>query len=501
MIFFQKVGCNRMPKGSAPEITLTISNGSNQAHPAILLRKFFAMVFIEPGGKKLSIFIATVFGGVADDAKTRDGFPLVNYDKDPDKNCFLNFKFQSKTLSKSGCCVSDITDSFCHQTEQIGRVWCNTDEDGVIEHTDEKAAASKIKELYKELHQEGKAKVSLDPNSRPKVYEIKKGDSLAHHFMAIRGKFTSLQQDEPEYSLAVPIKVDGLEAINWVKTELVLTESILDHRIHFTVQLGPDQTFYTPDFTWYFAPPPGSAVNENTATLILGSNGKEIPNNIQNVRDDTTVLFKEWVELDIEDRRKARVQPKQLDQWQSPFTALSDAGRISVSFEIFDPQKESNRQFMVGLVVAFILAFCSDKTRINDFYECLKKICQCDATVETCACQILCNWISILAPFTVLITFYTYAYDPKRCLTSSWKDRHHRLWYGLNFLRCASFISFGVLAVYIFGLWPVATNIIGRFISCSWNKGIIIVLFFVNLLVSVLHIGIMKIRLKRSPKY
>lgn len=489
-----------MPKGPDPVITLTISNGSNQAHPAILLRKFFAMVFIEPSGKKLNIFIATVFGGVADDEKMRDGFPLVNYDKGPDKSCYLDFKFQSKILAKDGCHVENITDSFCSQRKMIKKVWGDADGPDIGEYTNERDVASKLEELYFDLYQPGEAKVSLDPAHRT-VYEITKGDPFTHRCLAVQGQYTPFRQDEPGYSLEVPIKVDGLEAINWVKTELTLSEKILDQRLRFAIELGANQTFYAPDFTWYFAPPPGSAVNENTAFLTLGNDGREIPNNIQNVRDDTTVLFQEWMDLDIENRRKARVQLKLLDQWQSPFTALSDAKRIAVSFETLDPQKENNRQFMVGLILAFILAFCSDKTRINDFYTCLQKFCQCTSTDKTCTCQTLCNWISILAPFVVLITFYVYAYNPKVCLPPSWKERHHYWWLCLRLLRIVSFVSFGVLAVYVFGLWPVATHIIGRFISCSLNRWIIIVLFFVNLLVSSLHIGIMKFRLKRSPKY
>ena len=487
-----------MPK-PAPEIRLTISNGSNQAHPEILLRKFFAMVFIDTDGKKLDIFIATVFGGIADNGKKlQDGFPFVNYDKDSHKKCFLNFTFQSKILAESH--VEDVTDRFCQQTSEIKRVWCDDgDDDGIKEYTDERAAADSLAKLYPKFYSTDKAVISLNPNTHPKVYEIKKGSSPEHHCMAIRGSYTPpSEKGKAEYSLSVPAKVDGLEVINWVRTELDLTESISDRRIHFAIELGHGQIFYTPDFTWYFAPSFGNAVNEDTAALVLGEKGKEIPNNIQNVRDDTTVRFQEWVDLDIEDRKKARVQLKQVDQWRSSATAFSDVGRIAVSFETIDPQKETNRQFIVGLVVAFILAFCSDKTRINDFYACLQEYCQCGAA---CGCQIFCNCISILAPFVVLLTFCAYTYNPKRCLPPSWKGRFPHKWRFINFLRSVTFITFGVLAVYIFGLWPIATNIIGGLISCGWNKGIIISLFLLNLIFSALHIGIMQFRLRCSPKY
>ena len=489
-----------MPKGPDPVVTLSISNGSNQTYPAILLRKFFAMVFIETGGKKLNIFIATVFGGVADSNKKQDGFPLVNYNEEPNKSCFLNFEFHSKILAPNGCHIENITDDFCSQTDMIKKVWGDADGSGIIEYTNEQDVATKLEELYPNLYQPGKACVSLDPEHCT-VYEISKDSSLSHHCLAIKGKYKSLQSGKWGYSLEVPIKVDGLEAINWARAEFTLSENILNQRIRFAIELDAGQTFYTPDFTWYFAPPPGSAINENTASLMLGSNGKEIPNNIQNVRDDTTVLFREWVKLDIEDRRKARVQLKLLDQWQSPFTALSNARRLTVSFETFDSQKENNHQFLVGLILAFILAFCSDKTRINDFYACLQKNCACGSSSGICSCLVFCNGISILAPFVVLITFCAYAYNPKKCLPSSWKDHHHRWWRWLHVLRFISLVSFGVLAVYIFGLWPIATHVIRRFISCSWNKRIIIALFLVNLLVSLLYICMMKLRLKRSPKY
>ncbi len=449
----------------------------------------------------MTIFIATVFGGVADTKKMRDGFPLVNYSKEPGGTCYLNFDFQSKILAKGGCLVEDVTESFCQQMEKVRLVWCDANEDGIAEYTDEKAAACRLKELYSDLYQQRDAHISLEPASRPAVYEIKKGDSFPHQCMAIRGQYTPPLQGESKYSLSVPLMVDGLEAINWVKTELTLTESVLDRRVHFSVKLGPGQTFYTPDFTWYFAPPPGSAVNEDTAMLILGDHGREIPNNIQNLRDDTTVLFREWEKLDIEGRRKARIQPKQLDEWKAPFTALSEARQLTVSFEIFNPEKESNRQFMMGLVVAFVLSFCSDKTRINDFYDCLKLFCKCTTTGGTCICKSFCNGISIIAPLVVLITVWVYAYAPQKCLPSSWRERHHCLWRVLIGLRCAVFFSFSLLAIYIFGLWPVITQTMGRFISCSWNQRILLTGCAINLICGVVHIGLMKILLKRSPKF
>lgn len=490
-----------MPKEPAPEIALTISNGSDQSHPAILLRKFFAMVFIEPGGKKLNIFIATVFGGVADEGKEREGFPLVNYSEQPNSSCFLRFDFQSSILAKNGFHVEDVTESFCRQTKEISCVWCNPGEQGITEYTTETDVAAKLKKLYPDLYQQKEVKITLGPGLRSKVYEIKKGDASTHHCVAIPGEYTPPREGESNYSLSMPLKVDGLEAINWIKTELTLTKNILDHRMHFCVKLGVNQKFYTPDFTWYIAPPPGSAVDENTATLTFGNQGNAILNNIQNVRDDTTVRFQEWLDLDIEDRRKARVQPKLLDQWQSPFMYLSQAGQLSVSFETFDPEKESNRQFMIGLVVAFILSFCSDKTRINDYYDCLQRICQCTSEGGVCWCRNFCNGISILAPFVVLLTFYVYAYDPRKCLPPSWKDRHPRWWRCLRFLRDTAFGTFGFLALYIFGVWPVAADIMGRFISCGTNCIIICAVFGLNLIFSAMHIGIMRFRLKRSPKY
>lgn len=482
------------------EFTLTISNGSSQTHSAILLRKFFAMVFIQPGGKKLEIFIATVFGGIADHTIGRDGFPLPNYDKAENSTCYLNFEFQSKLLSKSGCKVEDNTESFCNQPEQIKRVWCNLEETGISEYIDEKTAAIELKNLYPELYKQGNPTLMLDPGMRPKVYKIEKGDAITHQCMAVWGSCRPSQGGEPKYTLSVPMKTDGLEAINWIKTELTLLEDILDRRIRFSVELAPGQTFYTPDFTWYFAPPSGSAVAEDTAMLTLGKDGKDVPNNIQNVRDDTTVLFKEWKDLYIEDRRKARAQPKLLDQWQSPFKALSDAGRITASFEIFNPEQKDNHQFMVGLVVAFVLSFCSDKTRINDFYECLKASCQC-AVLGDCFCESLCNTVSILAPFVVLINFWSYAFAPKKCLPASWKEDNLGMWRCLHILRGIALSTFSALAVYIFGVWPVAGKEVGRFITCDWNRKIIYIAFSINMLCSVVHIVLMKLRYKRSPKY
>lgn len=484
-----------------PEIKLKISNGSSASYSEILLRKFFAMVFIDSGGKKLDVFIATIFGGVADPAQNKDGFPLANYGQTTN-TCFLNFAFESHGVSVQDSQITDITDSFCRQKDKIKSVWCNEDEPGLEEHNTEGAVVQRLKEMYPALYPAADPHVSLDPNTCSTVYEIRKGSAPTHCCLAVKGacKIEAGEKDKPRYMLSVPpkMRVDGMEAMNWIHTEITLSESILNRHILFSIDLG--QKFYTPDFTLYFAPPAGKTVNEDTAALTLKNSAKGIPNNIQNVRDDTTVLFQEWVALDIEGRKKARIQLRQLDAWKPPFTALSDAGGLSVECEIFEPDQANNYQFLLGLVVAFILSFCSDKTRINDFYECLEPFCQCEKVGGVCLlCKRLCSWISILAPVVVLTTFSVYAYNLKKCLPSTFPKKHRVQWVLLRVCRGVSFISFSALAVYIFGLWPVASHLIGGVISCFWNEVGIITGFGLNFLSSAVYIFILSVIWKRPP--
>ncbi len=107
------------------EIRLKISNPNNMTYKKILLRKFFYMVFISPDGKKLDIFIATVFGGITQDIQEPDEI-YASVRHDSQDACSLEFSFSSSENDSKlieGISFADLTDSFCRQTQWIAKVW------------------------------------------------------------------------------------------------------------------------------------------------------------------------------------------------------------------------------------------------------------------------------------------------------------------------------------------------------------------------------------------
>ncbi len=503
-----------MPSKGQYNISLQISNGNNVTYKEILLRKLFGMVFIDSTGKKLNIFIATVFGGIAAD-KRDDGFPLPNYKKAGNTTCFLDFKFESDLLDLPKCTVSDISGKFWEQRQAIAQVWCDSadEKSEAFEYkNDQNKVTQMIQQMYPTLYPKGATvDISVNPQWSEFYGVIRQSSKSTHQFMAVKGKVEFDNAKKGEYKISMPTLEDGLEATNWVQVDLALKESILNRRVTFSIEFDPDKqnegqtVFYTPDFTWYFAPPMGLMVNENTAILKLGE--KEILNNIQSVRDDTTVLFEEWVALNIVERKKARIQLKQLDDWHPPYTLLSEKKSLAIIIETSNPQASSNRQFLMGLMVAFILSFCSDKTRINDFYECLHQTCDCipamanGAVAAECFCKSFCNGISFFAPVLVLMTLYTFACRPRDCIFPNWEEGHPKLYKALKWGRYLTILVFLLLIIYIFCIWPIAAEFVGRYITCTLNRAIIIFLAAACFILNLAFILIMKLKFKAQPKY
>ncbi len=110
------------------------------------------------------------------------------------------------------------------------------------------------------------------------------------------GEFENKEDDKYGYRLkSEENPVDGIEYMNWVKSEIQLPESMFYKRFSFEIVFSDSEkvTYYTPDFTWYFAPPEGYKVDKETAELNVG-NSKNSRNCVQSVADDTTVHFYEW---------------------------------------------------------------------------------------------------------------------------------------------------------------------------------------------------------------
>lgn len=476
------------------EIRLKISNPINKTYKRILLRKFFYMVFISADGKKLDVYIATVFGGIMQDMAEPDKI-YASVQHDPQYACSLEFTFSApenddRLIDKVN--FTNLTDSFCQQTQWINKIWGSCEA-----YTDQESIAGLLRNTYPGLYPEGKEDADIDMNASPKVYYINKGNKPSHICIADKGGYEVVSEPSGHrygyrlYNQNKGKKIDGLEIMNWIKAEIFLTCDILNEPLLFSIELDQGKII-TPDFTWYFAPPASYVVSENSSVRI-GKRGeeKEEKNAIQGVMDETTVLFNEWVRppLSIEERKKSRVLFKTAPVKDT--NNLSEDGLLAVALYTTSPEAPTNRQFWVGLIIAFVLAFCSDKTRINDYYACLKESCICGEGV--CVCEYVCNALSIFVPMLLLCTFFSFILNPKKCFPPD--GRWRWLFKGCRILGFA-FTAF--LIIYVFGLWFIVPGWMSGFIDCEMNTWILGAAFSLAVMANVIYLYYCLGKLKRK---
>ena len=291
-------------------------------------------------------------------------------------------------------------------------------------------------------------------------------------FIATPGRFTS-DPNGGSYTITGSSNwPNGLEAINWIKVSITLSGRLKENhkkgdnpnnRIAFSVEF--DGVYFSPDFTWYFAPPRGYIVGQESKVAF---NGKDFPNTLQSVSDYTTVEFKQWVKRpeSILERKKTRMlfpDENKNEQLQP----------ITVSLQLENPHQHDNLQFFTGLLVAFLLAFCSDKTRVNDYYSCLHGICSC--ADNKCKCLSVVNSLTIVTPFLLLLMFLVVVMWPGRALSKNAKGRQkgiNCLFYGCVYL---ALLALGVLVIYVYFLWLIFPDFMKSIgITCHWNKGLIL---------------------------
>lgn len=444
------------------EIKLVISNPNNLIYKCIVLRKFFYMIFIDANGRKLYMYIASVFGGTTESVDQPEK-AYISVRNDASTQCSLNFEFLSSNSIVEKFNVTNITDSFFDQKQYIEKVW------GKCEPLESQADVNQsLKDCYPDLYP-GEKVATVDVTKR-KVFRITQGEEQSHKCIATQGNFQMLgdQVISSKYQLSCPTPVqgrciDGLEAMNWIKIEIDLKSSILNKPVQFSIKLDKG-TFFTPDFTWYFAPPAGHVISADSYVKI---GDKQEKNAIQSVSDETTVYFSEWTSPpeSIDERKKSRILFKSAGI--TDIAKLSTNEILAVSLHLDNPQGPTNRQFFFGLLIAFLLAFCSDKTRINDYYSCLKTGCTCAGS--SCICQNICNAITIIAPILLLCCFLTYIITPKKAFPSF----QTRLQSIFKACRIVGLVVTSILLVYVYGIWLVFPDLMRSIISCKSNQWIL----------------------------
>lgn len=464
-----------------PTVTLKITNVNNSTYPTIIMRKFFNMVFMEPDGKTINIYTATIFGGAAKRVEDAEGNKKVDPESKNDKASQCNLKFsyeKGKYIDKID--FYDLSKQYVVQTEQIKKVWKNVT--NLSTQSDIKDA---LTSLYPDIYKtESDVKIP-DKTTLGTVIKIDDGSDgySSHACIAAVGKYTSDKTGEPSYTLYTPTNSTiGIEAINWIKTTIKLKNSILEdnQKVEFVVQLDDHTEYYTPDFTWYFAPPTSYIVDAESALLKIGKQNEE-PNKVVRVADATTVLFNEWVKQElITERKKSRVSFGDITA-KDPYSFSGKKIRVILSF--INPGKHGNLQFFIGLIVAFLLSFCSDKTRLNDFLQlCKTNICTAEKCVSIwgtspCECDSFCNFIGIIFPFIIICAFFAICFSRKHCIPNA---------KGLEkLLAVAKIIGLSAtvaLMAYMYIGWLVVPQFISKLVtSCYSNQLIILVLLLISL--------------------
>lgn len=481
-----------------PKVKLTITNVNNTTFRTIIIRKFFNMVFLEADGKTLTIYTATVYGGSKFE---KDQIQDVNhivpvYVKDTP--CTLRFGYSISLMENDKEIEAkyydkiefqDVTEEYLSQPDEINHVW-----DGVQTLDSQKGVKDALSEFYMDYFKSEKninvpdiKKVGIGL----KISGKKPEDPPSNKCVAFKGKFTPTH-NQNEYTLSSN-HLTGIEAVNWIKTTLVLKSSILDpdKKVDFALELDNDSSYYTPDFTWYFAPPPGYVVRTDSAGLTIGDD-KNIQNKVASVADITTVKFKSWTSKErILERKKARIILK--DQITENPYILSEKG-LCVTLSFLNPGKHSNRQFFLGLLIGFLLSFCSDKTRLNDFLEiCKDSLCSEGNCISfwassECVCANICNLLGILFPVMIILAFFALSFSRKRCIPEKKPS--------IIFARIVGMVATFFLVLYIDFFWMVFPNAFKNVItSCLSNQRVIIACTLLSLLgngIYVLYCGVWK---------
>ena len=455
-----------------PYIRLKISNLNDSVYKGIILRKFFNMVFISEDGKTLTIYTATVFGGMKEPIKSGESIIKPSYDSRND--CSLKFEYEDEN-GNIDVSFEDLTQSLWKQPDCIEKVWGKYEK-----KTTQKEVENLLKEIYPEITGINKLNMSADWP----MYYINEPGKTYHEFIATHGIWEdnsnngihayTLRSNHGEHN-------DGIEYMNWVKTKITLPDSLLKKNTVFEIVFegNKNTSYYTPDFTWYFAPAGGYRVDKDSAVVQIGD--ERIRNIVQSVTDETTVRFSEW-DIDdlIDERKKSRVAFKQYTA-ENPL-CLAEKGKVSINISINNPNQVGNKQFFMGLLVAFLLAFCADKTRMNDFYACLRENCGCPE--GKCFCQQFCNFFSLMFPIVLLTSYVSIIFKLKQCVPIK-KGKRYYFFYIAKIVGIALSV---LLIVYTFGLWMIFPELMSGFVTCRNNIFFIICLIVFSLVLNFAYI-------------
>ena len=445
------------------EIKLAISVPNTLVYDKIVLRRFFCMTFIDENGLYLHTYIASVFGGVTDDLVTTPEKALKSIQNKHGVDCKLGFELLTN-YGVSIRSITDLTKSLTRQEDKLEKVWGDC-----FPLTCQEDVNRALREFYPDLYKTfPHIAVNLSDNRFIKINNW----NPDRRCIVTEGDFyykPNYDHGASFYELSYPGRslgayVDGLEVVNWIKIDIELQKSIFEHPVLFSVLLEKNKII-TPDFSLYFALPWG-IVTKRDSYVKIGED--RVYNAIQNVADDILASFNEWITPpeSISEKRvmKVHFRSEEVAKFVN-INELSQKGPLSVGLH-FDNLKNSNSQFFSGLLIAFFLAFCADKTRINDLYRELEMGCP-HLEDGMCRCRTVCACITLIAPVLLLISFISIILTPKRALLNIRKARFYEFF--LRVLRVIGLVTTVLLMIYVFVLWLIIPDIMRLKVSCQLN--------------------------------
>lgn len=379
----------------------------------IILRKFFQMVFVGTDKSSLHIYTALVAGSAPKDKCkedsilvsdiSRNNFRLnINFSVNKTDNNFIE-KIYSEDITTSN---DQNSRGFIDQIDCIKRVWgskCS------IIHENKSALKDKLKSICGTDQSGdlddlvGKKLLWIEHDKREK----KENDSLKSlcipaQVEMIKGSVTKDNKNceieaSTSYTITKPdgIKLyKGIELVSWVRTTIKFTNKLCDKNINFilkNVDVG-NVEYISPDFTWYFSPTPGSIIDNKNSILevkrksnqknyncslieddpkcplkdeIFNLRSEKLQNGITSVPNLLTVDFEQWTQDEkIKQRQKYRISSKDFLPNQH---SLSEISEINIYIDTSDEHARGNRQFLVGIIISFLLAFGLDSARLQEF--------------------------------------------------------------------------------------------------------------------------------------
>lgn len=466
------------------QVELLIRNNDNYSFPEIIMRKFFNMIFISGNGKEMNIYTALAFN--KKDSNDVNSINSNNKNKRTDNNkkdntlvsglddndCSIKFKYSVKNSNFSEndnnvvkISYENLTDSLFIQHKTLEKVWATGDEKSANKYEDQKELMNAIN---KEFTVNNNGAVSANDG----VLYFSQPKKPWHTCFLSKGKNFSVNNDGKYVELKTDLAhTKGLESLYWIRTKMVFPKRIVDSELSFTIKFEGSE-FHTPDFSWYIAPPEGYVVDVNNATVKYETDdteneSKERLNALMPVSDETTVPFNEWVhEEEIENRNKFRfIKGDVVECKESNW--LTDRKTLKMKIKLINPSQTEIKQFIFGLVLAFFLTVCFDKSIMKDAFVTLNLINKSNELTWSYKLFITLNPILICCSYVC----FRYKYEAKKII------------------KCIRKIA--IIVPVFLEMLLVISSIFDSSLPCcfdGWNWFLIILLYAISLLFEIIYI-------------